>query len=185
MPACKLPAEPRRFGCRRLATTTVVLSAASASTAFAHPVEGGATPETIWRSWTLEPLVVMLLVATALIYTVGVVRLRRAPGGGRAVHRWHVVAFAAGWVTTAVALVSPLDAAGGALFSAHMVQHELLMIVAAPLLVAGMPAAAVVWAAPGALRRAGGITRAAAQLLAAASAPAAAWVLHAAAIVTW
>src|SRR4051812_29787716 len=185
MPACKLPAEPRRSGCRRLATTTVVLSAASASTAFAHPVEGGATPETIWRSWTLEPLVVMLLVATALIYTVGVVRLRRAPRGGRAVHRWHVVAFAAGWVTTAIALVSPLDAAAGALFSAHMVQHELLMIVAAPLLVAGMPAAAIVWAAPGALRRAGGITRAAAQLLAAASAPAAAWVLHAAAIVTW
>jgi cytochrome c oxidase assembly factor CtaG len=42
-------------------------------------------------------------------------------------------------VLLVVALVSPLDGLGAALFSAHMVQHELLMIVAAPLLVLGRP----------------------------------------------
>jgi len=166
----------------------VVLSAASASTAFAHPVEGGATPETIWRSWTLEPLVVMLLVATALIYTVGVVRLRRAPRGGRAVHRWHVVAFAAGWVTTAIALVSPLDAAGGALFSAHMVQHELLMIVAAPLLVFGSPMLAFLWTLGPAARRATMHTlrqRPLVTIWSALTAPAVVWLLHGIALWLW
>src|SRR3954462_7306210 len=112
MLACKHVTQRSTSSWRHVCTATVLLSAASASTAFAHPVEGGATPDTIWRSWTLEPLVVMLLFTTAVIYTVGVVRLRRAPAGGRAVHRWHLVGFAAGWVTTAVALVSPLDAMG-------------------------------------------------------------------------
>jgi putative membrane protein len=38
-----------------------------------------------------------------------------------------------------LALLSPLHALGGQLFSAHMLQHELLMLVAAPLLVLGRP----------------------------------------------
>jgi putative membrane protein len=47
-----------------------------------------------------------------------------------------------------VALASPLDTAGGLLFSAHMVQHELLMIVAAPLLVLGRPLGTWGWGLP-------------------------------------
>jgi putative membrane protein len=47
-----------------------------------------------------------------------------------------------------VALVSPLDAAGGALFTAHMLQHLLLMAVAAPLLVLGAPQVGLAWGLP-------------------------------------
>ena len=43
----------------------------------------------------------------------------------------------AGWLTLALALVSPLHPMGEVLFSAHMTQHELLVVVAAPLLVLG------------------------------------------------
>lgn len=37
---------------------------------------------------------------------------------------------------------------GGALFSAHMIQHEVLMLVAAPLLMLGVPMIALPWALP-------------------------------------
>lgn len=47
--------------------------------------------------------------------------------------------FAAGLVAVAVAVAPPLEAASGRWLSAHMAQHLLLMLVAAPLLAAGWP----------------------------------------------
>ena len=55
---------------------------------------------------------------------------------------WEAAAFAGGWLALAVALVSPLHPWGNVLFSVHMIQHELLMLVAAPLLVLGRPVVA-------------------------------------------
>jgi cytochrome c oxidase assembly factor CtaG len=45
------------------------------------------------------------------------------------------VAFTGAWIAIAVALLSPLDGLADELFSAHMAQHLLLLVVAAPLLV--------------------------------------------------
>ena len=56
-----------------------------------------------------------------------------------------LVAFASGWVLLTLALLSPLHALGGVLFSAHMTQHELLMTVATPLLVLGRPLIPFIW----------------------------------------
>jgi putative membrane protein len=56
--------------------------------------------------------------------------------------------FAAGLAVVAVALSPPLDAAAGRRLSAHMVQHMLLLLAAAPLLVAGRPGAVLVDALP-------------------------------------
>ncbi|MGE0795120.1 MAG: cytochrome c oxidase assembly protein, partial [Acidimicrobiia bacterium] len=50
------------------------------------------------------------------------------------------------------ALVSPLDALAGDLASAHMVQHVLLVVVAAPLLVLSAPIALLIGGSPPALR---------------------------------
>jgi D-xylose transport system ATP-binding protein len=47
-----------------------------------------------------------------------------------------------------VALISPLDALSEELSSLHMVQHMLLIIVAAPLLVIGSPALVLAWGLP-------------------------------------
>jgi cytochrome c oxidase assembly factor CtaG len=57
-------------------------------------------------------------------------------------------------VLLALALVSPIHALGGALLSAHMVQHEILMVVATPLLVLGRPLVPALWAIPAGWRRA-------------------------------
>jgi len=169
----------------RAAALSVIVVLIMTAAASAHPLEGGVTPANLWRSWTFEPAVAVLLTLAAVVYAAGIARLRRAPGGTAALRGREIAAFAAGWLVTGVALVSPLDAAGGALFSAHMVQHELLMIVAAPLLVAGTPLTVFVWGTSGIWQRAPAVMRAAARVLDRASGAGAAWALHAAAIITW
>jgi cytochrome c oxidase assembly factor CtaG len=104
------------------------------------------------------------------------------------VQPWEAAAFAGGWLGLFVALVSPLHRLGGVLFSAHMAQHELLMAIAAPLLVLGRPLVAFLWAIPISWRRAAGawagippvnVTWAFLTL------PLVAWTLHAIAIWLW
>ena len=53
-----------------------------------------------------------------------------------------------------LALNSPIEAYDGILFSDHMVQHMLLMLVAAPLLLLGAPATLALRAASPSVRRA-------------------------------
>ncbi len=51
----------------------------------------------------------------------------------------HPVLFAVGLGSIAIALLSPLEHLAGLRFSAHMVQHMLLMMIAAPALLLGLP----------------------------------------------
>ncbi|HYY99329.1 MAG TPA: cytochrome c oxidase assembly protein, partial [Pyrinomonadaceae bacterium] len=118
----------------------------------------------------------------------GVRRLWRSAEAGRGVRRWEAWAYAGGWFALFVALVSPLHPLGRVLFSAHMTQHEVLMLVAAPLLVLGRPVVAFLWAMPkgwarevGAWARAGWFQRA----WRAVTNPFAAWAIHAVALWVW
>lgn len=65
-----------------------------------------------------------------------------------AAHRRSLLLFGAGWLVMAGSLVSPLHAAGERSFAAHMLEHELLMLVAAPLLVLARPVGIALWALP-------------------------------------
>ncbi|HET9983899.1 MAG TPA: cytochrome c oxidase assembly protein [Longimicrobiales bacterium] len=129
---------------------------ARAAPALAH--EGRALePHDLWGAWTWDPALVVPLVATGIVYALGVRRLWRRGGVGRGIRRGEAAAFAAGWVTLVLALVSPLHALSETLFSAHMAQHTLLLAVAAPLLVLGRPMLPFLWALPlGGRRRVGG-----------------------------
>ncbi|HEX2657048.1 MAG TPA: cytochrome c oxidase assembly protein [Polyangia bacterium] len=95
-----------------------------------------------------DVLVAAGLLTGGAIYATGVGRLWSQAG------RWHgftparIAAYLGGVATIIVALLSPLDTLSDLLFSAHMSQHELLMLVAAPLLVIGRPIAALLWALP-------------------------------------
>jgi len=87
-----------------------------------------------------------------------------------------------------VALVSPLHPLGEVLFSAHMAQHEVLMVGAAPLLVLGRPVIAFLWALPvGRARAVGSWGRAAwfQSVWRRLTNPLAAWAIHAAALWVW
>jgi putative membrane protein len=89
--------------------------------------------------WEFDPVVVGPLALSALLYFIGVMRLWRRAGWGRGVTYLHASLFVSGWLVLGGALVSPLHEYGEHLFLAHMVEHELLMAVAAPLLALSRP----------------------------------------------
>ncbi len=100
------------------------------------------------RAWEFDPWVVFPLAISACLYAQGLSRMWRDAGAGHGVRRWEAAAFWIGWLTLVTALISPLHRWGGMLFSAHMTQHELLMLVAAPLLVLGKPLVAMLKGLP-------------------------------------
>jgi putative membrane protein len=191
--------ESRRPGPRIAALVAIavgaVIACASPGLTYAHVLVPG-EPASSVLGWTFEPWVVILLLLALGLYLAGYVRLsRRASGRGTSAHAAGVQvrarqlwAYLGGWLALVVALVSPLDSLGAALFSAHMLQHELLMIVAAPLLVLGRPLGVYIWAFPNAARRAIGRTvhaRAVAAAWRALTLPLAAWAFHAVALWAW
>jgi cytochrome c oxidase assembly factor CtaG len=102
--------------------------------------------------------------------------------------RWETTAFWTGWVILVIALVSPMHPISEQLFSVHMVQHELLMVAAAPLLVLGRPLVPFLWALPLSTRQhlaTAAHTPALRVTWSVISRPVSAWILHAAAIWIW
>jgi putative membrane protein len=113
--------------------------------------------------WNLDPWIALPLTASGALYALGLMRLWTHAGTGRGVRRWQVACFAAGWLTLVLALLSPLYRLGEGLFVAHMLEHELVMVVAAPLIALARPYGAMLWALPQVWRaRIGGVTRRAA-----------------------
>ncbi len=105
-------------------------------------------------SWSLEPPVVVPLAVSLAAYAIGLCRLRlRARHGAAALYR-RAALFAAGWLALGLALVSPLHEAGERAFAPHMLEHEILMLVAAPLLVLAEPLPVLLWSMPAKARRA-------------------------------
>src|SRR6476646_9115289 len=129
-----------------------------------------------------------LIAATGAAYAAGVARLWRNAGVGRGIARGQAVAFAAGWLALVAALLSPLDELAEQLFAAHMAQHELLMVVGAPLIALASPLVAFLWILPhGGRRRAMRVMRGRRVSLvwAALTAPATVWLLHGLALWIW
>lgn len=110
-------------------------------------------PHDAWGAWTLDPGVVVGLTALAFLYTHTVRALWRTGGRGAGIPEGRVVTFAAGMLVLVAALVSPLDALSESLFAAHMVQHLLLTLVAAPLLLLGRAHLGILPVLPLGLRR--------------------------------
>jgi putative membrane protein len=88
------------------------------------------------------------------MYAVGVTRLWRSAGYGRGVRPFEALAYTAGCAALVIALSPPLDEWSERWLAVHMVQHELLMVVAAPLIAVGAPLVGMLWAMPLRLRHA-------------------------------
>jgi putative membrane protein len=102
--------------------------------------------------WTLEPAVLLPLLAAALGWIWIVRRIDRLHPGNP-VPRRRTAAFLGGLAVIAVALMSGIDAYDTTLFSVHMVQHLLLTLVAAPLVALGAPITALLRVATPNVRR--------------------------------
>ena len=109
-------------------------------------------------------------------------RSARRPSG------WSVAAFAGGILALIAALDSPIHLLGGQLFWVHMTQHELLMLVAAPLLVLSRPVVPFLWSLPPRWRETlGKFSKLGPwrKFWLLASSAAAAWTIHAVALWLW
>jgi cytochrome c oxidase assembly factor CtaG len=138
-------------------------------------------PHDLWSTWKFDPGVVIPLLVTAVWYAVG---SRRTT----AISRWQWFYFWSGWVSLFTALVSPLHPLGESLFSAHMTQHEILILISAPLLVLSKPLAAFLWALPFEWRRSLGRWSKFAPVRRSwlwFTAPLTAWWVHAVAVWVW
>jgi putative copper resistance protein D len=100
----------------------------------------------------VRPPVTLVLILTGAVYVHAEARVRDARGGRRAAgrRRWY---FLAGLAAIFAALETPIDTAAQTSFAVHMVQHLLLTMVAAPLLVLGAPITLALQAWPGIARR--------------------------------
>ena len=90
--------------------------------------------------WNFAPSIVVMLISQAVLYGYLIQLARQDGHWGIAVRRSHVIYFALGLLLTFTALVTPIDSLSNtALFSAHMVQHILLMLLAPACLLLGTP----------------------------------------------
>ena len=180
---------------RSIIFALLVLGAFAAQHAAAHsaPDDDGspAGPRNwheLWRTWGWEPLSIISLALSAALYIIGLRRIWGASRVGGGVRRWEALCFGIGWISLFIALVSPLHPWGQVLMSAHMTQHEILMLVSAPLLVLGRPLVVFLSALP---------VKTATALARASNAPAwrrtwhaichplSAWLIHAIALWAW
>src|SRR3954471_7017117 len=157
----------------------------SASVASAHEI-GPENFDELRTAWAFEPGVVIPLIVAGWLYVRGFRRLRRA--SQHALGGTEAGCYAMGWLTLVIALVSPLHPWGSVLFSAHMTQHELLMLVAAPLLVLGRPIIPFLWAFPRGFSRrmsAWSKTKWWTAVWTFVTAPFVAWLIHAVILWSW
>jgi putative membrane protein len=122
------------------------------SPSFAH---GGPAPAPsfpgLLLEWRMEPMVLLGLAVAAIAWLM-LARRVAARHPGHPHPRWRSAAFLGGLAVLGLAVLSPIEAYEGELFSVHMLQHMLLELVAAPLLLLGAPATLALRAATPSVR---------------------------------
>lgn len=97
-----------------------------------------ASLQTLPWTWAFEPTVLLGLALGAVLYGLGL-HYSLTTGIERRFSWWRPACYGAGLVAIFIALESPLDAWAETYLWAHMVQHLVLIFLAAPLLLFGAP----------------------------------------------
>ena len=148
-------AEPRvrrhRLTAAGWAAALLVAGVLALGPAAAHAPDASSPPD-LAHAWSLDPWLSPLWALSLLLYAWGLRRLwRRGPGHGVGIGQ--AIAFVLGWLAVGLAMVWPLDALAAWSLAAHMAQHMVLMALAPPLLLAGLPGAVWLAALPSAWSR--------------------------------
>jgi putative copper resistance protein D len=109
-------------------------------------------PGSLFLGWSFSPLPTLAIAASAGWWLWAVARVNRSHPTNP-VPRRRVVAFLLGLFALAVALLSGVERYDTTLFSIHMVQHVLIVLVAAPLLALGAPITLLLRLSSGGTRR--------------------------------
>ena len=161
--------------------------------AWAWPLAGLAIPAFAHLPEGTQPseggiaLVACLLTTAVLLYALGLTRLWTHTHE-RLTLLWRAASFGSGCAALGSLLLGPLDEAAPRSFALHMLQHEGLMLIAAPLLVLGRPMPLFLWALPhdvrlscGRVLQSKGLKRGWHWV----TAPLTAWIAHALALWLW
>lgn len=168
----------RRLSCTMF-IVAALLPAAAQSQVSPYPA---ATP----AGWAWDPIIILCLLATFGIYLLGAARA--VESARRNVSNFQAAVFLLGWLILVLALLSPFHVLSESLFSARMLQHELLMVVVAPLMVAGRPDLIYIWALPMSWRKRIGRFQhgtTTSWIWRGLTAPITAWLLHGIALWVW
>jgi putative membrane protein len=128
----------------------VALLMLSTCPATAHAIRPGLQPW--WSTWSADPIVWGSLIVCLALYVRGLSHIWLRVGVGRGVSRLQVWSFFAACLSLLIALISPLDALSDDLLSAHMVQHMVLILIAAPLFAVSAPVAPLLLGIPAPVR---------------------------------
>lgn len=109
-----------------------------------------ATNDPHHSAWHWRPEVLTVVTLLGAVYVIGWRRLRRR--NLHSTEKWQLLVYLASMTTICLALLSPVDTLGSFLFIFHMTQHELLMMVAAPLLLLANPLPVLLWGLSRSLR---------------------------------
>jgi putative membrane protein len=168
----------------RVAFLSVAVVVAASAHAAAHGAELAHTPPArTLSSWDLAAVFGLALAGG--VYLAGVLRLAHRKATPPRLER---ASFFFGWVVLLISVLPPLDGLSTQRFSAHMLQHELMMLVGAPLVIAGRPLPAWLWGLPATWRMpAGEMFRRSGVggVWYALTAPLVAWAVHGLAVWVW
>ena len=92
----------------------------------------------VLSQWSVDPPILLLTALAALLYWRGW-RPLTLVSDRKPIRGWNAAAFYTGLAALILALESPIDALSASLFTFHTIQHLLLIMVAAPLLLLGDP----------------------------------------------
>ena len=110
------------------------------------------------RSWEWRFVVVAIVVLWGSVYINGFAHIRTLKSGSRSrdviglAPYWRLFSYLAGLLCIVLALLSPVEVLSGQLFFMHMIQHMLLVMCAAPLLLISNPFPILLWGLPSRIR---------------------------------
>jgi putative membrane protein len=122
-------------------TLSVLLALMAPTAALAH--SGGLAAD--GPGWTFALWLTIPLVACACLWSIGFARRWRRTRSGRPLLRRESLWFTLAWITLTLAVLSPLHAAGERSFTMHMIEHEIIMMLAAPLFALSRPLPTMLW----------------------------------------
>ena len=104
------------------------------ASAAAH--EGVHAGQSVWSRWNVDPELIIPVVLLTALYLRGLAVWRNR---GRYHPHWRTACYLTGMALLLACIETPLDAAAEHHFSMHMIQHEIIMMFVAPLILLGAP----------------------------------------------